>query len=672
MCLSKLVRVFQVLLVLGVSAYNAPAFAVDHPLDSLTQDEYRSVAEILRKERRVDASAAFSSVSLLQPDKKLLADWSPGKPFPRKAVAIVAIKKKYYRAEIDLAAKRLESWLPAGGQAPIVEADMELANAIAMKDARFVEAMKRRGLDFGLLRCVSLAAGTFGGKDDKSQRTFKTTCVTKRPGSPLEVPVEGVVATVDLHSGRVVDFADTGIVPLAPDPWGHKQDQIEARFGKRAGGAHKTVMSQVDGPGYVLDGSHLQWDIWRLNLASDERPGVMLNNVEVRDGDKWRRVLYEMYLSEVFVPYSDPAQGWYWRTYMDSGEYGFGASMTTLTPGIDCPPHATFMDTVGLNPDGTPVVRKGTVCIFERTDGDPAWRRLNDGRAATDLVIRYAAAVGNYDYLMDYVFRQDGSIKVRIGAVGIDATKGVAATDMESPTARADTRYGSLIRPNIVAPNHTHFFNYRIDFDIDGEANSFMKMKMVPTKVEAGANVPRKSIWTVEHEVPERELDAVTRMELSTPAMLGIYNPNVKNALKHNPSYMLMPENSVAHSLLDVTDGPVKRNAYVDSQFWVTPYRPGERYAGGTYAMQSVGDDTLMTWVEANRPIKNTDIVAWYTAGFHHIPRAEDWPVMPAHWVGFTLMPHDFFDHNPALNVAPTKPSDDNPPTENTNDRHWQ
>ena len=105
---------------------------------------------------------------------------------------------------------------------------------------------------------------------------------------------------------------------------------------------------------------------------------------------------------------------------------GIGASMTTLTPGIDCPPHATFVDTVGLNPDGTSVVRKATVCIFERTDGDPAWRRLNDGRAATDLVIRYAAAVGNYDYLMDYVCRQDGSIKARIGAVGARCTVGAS------------------------------------------------------------------------------------------------------------------------------------------------------------------------------------------------------------------------------------------------------
>lgn len=655
---NKMIRTLRIALIAGLFGCGGFAAAANHPLDSLSEQEYKSVVDVLRKEDRVDATTVFNSVSLLPPEKALVEGWTEGKPFPRKAVAVVGSKGDYYRAEVDLVAGRLVSWAPAEGQGPVLEADMELASSIAMKDARFIKAMKRRGLTkANSLRCISLASGTFGRKDEASQRNFKMTCVATHPGSSLEVPVEGVVATVDVRSRRVIDFVDTGVVPLAPDPWGHSREQIEARFGKRTPEARTTLMSQVGGPGYVVDGSHVQWDIWRLNFSTDERPGVMLNNVEVRDGDKWRHVLYEMYLSEVFVPYSDPSQGWYWRTYMDSGEYGFGASMTALTPGVDCPPHATFVDSVGLNPDGTPVVRKGTICIFERTDGDPAWRRLGDGRAATDLVIRYASAVGNYDYLMDYIFRQDGSIKVRVGAVGIDAVKGVAATDMESPTAQADTRYGSLIRPNIVAANHTHFFNFRIDFDIDGESNSFMKMKLVPTKVDASADVPRTSIWTVGHQVPERELEAVTRFDMAAPSLLGVYNPNVKNALKQNPSYMLMAEGSAAHSLLDPTDSAVKRNAYVDNQFWVTPYQPTERYAGGRYAMQSNGDDTLKTWVNANRPIKNTDIVSWYTVAFHHVPRSEDWPVMPAHWVGFTLMPHNFFERNPALNISPTATS---------------
>ena len=48
----------------------------------------------------------------------------------------------------------------------------------------------------------------------------------------------------------------------------------------------------------------------------------------------------------------DPTEGWYWRTYMDSGEYGFGIFLSPLTPGVDCPAYATFLPAVVHADDG--------------------------------------------------------------------------------------------------------------------------------------------------------------------------------------------------------------------------------------------------------------------------------------------------------------------------------
>lgn len=52
-----------------------------------------------------------------------------------------------------------------------------------------------------------------------------------------------------------------------------------------------------------------------------------------------------------------------------------------------------------------------------------------------------------------------------------------------------------------------------------------------------------------------------------------------------------------------------------------------------------------------DRPIKNADIVLWHSFGVTHIPRIEDYPVMPVEMIGFQLKPFNFFDANPGLDI---------------------
>ena len=47
-------------------------------------------------------------------------------------------------------------------------------------------------------------------------------------------------------------------------------------------------------------------------------------------------------------------------------------------------------------------------------------------------------------------------------------------------------------------------------------------------------------------------------------------------------------------------------------------------------------------------------MVLWYTFGHTHIPRPEDYPVMPTAYIGFMLKPNGFFDRNPANDVPPS------------------
>lgn len=77
-------------------------------------------------------------------------------------------------------------------------------------------------------------------------------------------------------------------------------------------------------------------------------------------------------------------------------------------------------------------------------------------------------------------------------------------------------------------------------------------------------------------------------------------------------------------------------------------------YAAGSYPNQHPGDEGLPRWTQANRSIENTDVVVWYTFGQNHVPRPEDWPVMPVSYTGFMLKPVGFFDSSPAIDVPPS------------------
>jgi primary-amine oxidase len=112
------------------------------------------------------------------------------------------------------------------------------------------------------------------------------------------------------------------------------------------------------------------------------------------------------------------------------------------------------------------------------------------------------------------------------------------------------------------------------------------------------------------------------------------------------PTLLASPESSVG-----------RRAGFARHNLWVTPYRRDERRAAGEYPNQHSGGDGLPKWTAADRTIDDTDVVLWYTFGAHHVPRLEDWPVMPVAYCGFHLRPVGFFDRNPALDVPPPHPT---------------
>src|SRR5688572_7862791 len=107
-----------------------------------------------------------------------------------------------------------------------------------------------------------------------------------------------------------------------------------------------------------------------------------------------------------------------------------------------------------------PLPMDNVIGIFERVTGNPVWRHFElfspggpryEGRAEVELVVRMIAQVGNYDYMVDWIFNQAGVIRVQVGLTGIDALKAVRAEKLSDPTADEDTEFGTLVAPNVVA-----------------------------------------------------------------------------------------------------------------------------------------------------------------------------------------------------------------------------
>ena len=132
------------------------------------------------------------------------------------------------------------------------------------------------------------------------------------------------------------------------------------------------------------------------------------------------------------------------------------------------------------------------------------------------------------------------------------------------------------------------------------------------------------------------------------PAKLRVVNERETNALGNPVSYELVHANH-GRLLLDPEGPPTRRARFLERDVWVTPYEPGERYAAGDYVFASRAAGGLPVWTGRDRPIRDRDIVVWVNLGMHHVPRAEDMPVMPMVWHSFRLRPNDFFKRNPAV-----------------------
>lgn len=621
-----------------------------HPLDPLTAVEIGRAVKLVAASGRATAATRIGFVTLAEPDKAAVLAWRRGMPLERRALALVTTGTVVSEVSVDLVSGRVLDWRELDGvQPPLRSDEWRRAQALVKSDERWLAAMRARGYDdVTRVFCESLSAGYFAAPEERGRRLLRMPCYDI-DGVQTNIygrPIEGLVALVDLGEGRVTEVVDTGPVPVAPAAQGFGEGEV--RGSEPPPRPVRTVAP--DGWNFAVEGRGVRWHDWRFHLGFDARFGPVLSLVTHRDGGRERSVLYQGHLSEVFVPYMDPDQGWYSRSYMDAGEYGLGVYASPLARGRDCPHDAAYFDADLAGPLGRAYVRERVMCVFERNTGNPLWRHWEafDGdhamRPDVELVVRTVPSVGNYDYVVDWVFTRKGELQVNIGATGIDAVKGVAAASMNDPGAAGATTSGMLVAPHLVAVHHDHYFSVRLDLDIDGVDNRFVRATL--ERETLPAEHPRRSQWRLERHPQERERGFTARQG---PELWFVENPASRTGLGHHPAYQIQGRG--ATSLLSPDDWPQRRASFSAENLWVTARKPGERFAAGPYPNQSGNAGGLGEYVDGDS-IRTADLVAWYTMGFHHITRPEDWPVLPTVWHQLKLRPYGFFERNPGLHAA--------------------
>jgi primary-amine oxidase len=627
------------------ATFRLTAQSLAHPLEPLTAAEIAQAVAIVRDRQSLGDSYRFPCVTLHEPLKSQVLSFQSGDPVYRQAFLILLDNATghTYEAIVSLTEEKILSWQHIPNVQPNIMAD-ELSECEAAVKAcpEFVTALAKRGItDLDLVVVDPWAIGNFGFADEVGVRISRALCYLRSvlDGNFYSRPIDGLVPVVNLNTMEVMRIEDMGVVPVPPEP----SEYADRFIPDQRTDIKPLHITQPQGASFEVQGHHIRWQKWDFRIGFTPREGLVLYQVGYEDQGKLRPILYRASLSEMVVPYGDPRVQHFRKNAFDLGEHGVGMLANSLKLGCDCLGEIYYFDAALTDSRGNVAITENAVCLHEEDYGI-LWKhtdwRLDEAqvRRSRRLVISFIATVDNYEYGFFWYFYQDGTIQYEVKLTGILLCGALAD----------DSKYGTVVAPELNAINHQHFFSMRLDFDLEGTANSVYE---VNTEAEPmGENNPYGNAFYAKPTLFPTEKTAQRLIDPFKARYWKVINPDVHNRLGQPVGYKIMPgDNAVPYAH---PDSPIlKRAGFMTKHLWVTPYAEDEKYAAGDYPNQHAGGEGLPKWTERDRPIDNTDIVVWYTFGHHHIPRPEDYPVMPTAYSGFYLKPVGFFDASPAMDV---------------------
>jgi primary-amine oxidase len=358
---------------------------------------------------------------------------------------------------------------------------------------------------------------------------------------------------------------------------------------------------------------------WELR----DEEGIVLKKINFKPSSSGARrsVLYQLNLAEIYVAFDDGSPSAFNVTDLAAGGgLGVSSNIHTLTA-ADCP-SGVLMSTSG----------NAVLCrqVVPRGYAYKSYAAVKQGEA---LVVHFRTTVGFNTYIVRWRFFDDGTIEPSVGLSG------------EVPALTNLDKYGwALDSSGRIGVGFNTSYYWRIDFDI-GSVSSDDVVEQIEILPSANRTKKTISMTTLSSESSRSINEDVKRS-------WRVRDGSIKNSDGHYISYHLDALHT-AHRFEGTVDTP-----WAEHDFHVTRYKSCERFIQSNPTTGGCGSD-ISDFVNG-QSISPADIVLWYRLNYHHLPRSEDEPSLPAHWDGFTIVPRDWTSTNPISKVLP-KPALFNP-----------
>lgn len=328
--------------------------------------------------------------------------------------------------------------------------------------------------------------------------------------------------------------------------------------------------------------------------------------------------------------------------------YSMGADMSTLVEGFDCPWGSTFMN-ISFGTNNITETNRHSLCIFEADMNFPVSRhRTGSGNSYTfsnlasvkgsQLILRTIATIGNYDYMFDYSFHNDGSLESIVRASGY----------LQSSAYYPDQgKWGPRVHQGTQGSLHDHVITFKADFDIVDTKNSLQVSELQAVNVTQPWYPELGSFEQMEMNIYNMEKEQQFNWAPNNQAMYVVTNPNKLNKWGTPRGYRMVPGRSNIHLTTLKSPWSAKNSEFTKSALAVTRQHDNEPFAGSCQnANLPAAPQQDFSKFFDGESVDNEDIVLWYNLGMHHFTRSEDVPVTlnTEAYSSITFAPQNFFD----------------------------